>query len=446
MKSTRSGVSAVGLLALFVLLGGFAALASSGYDGRSLPMPFREPQDTGGVARVGVSTTPDPADKGQGGVAYRSLTSARLFVRDAEGIWRANAVVPGSDRGRRGLRRVEFRLRADAMWSDGTPLRVDDLIRTMDRDRVERLESQDGLVRVWLKFPDPEWRSLWSDDDGIQPPREGLSGGPFVPGSRGQDGHLTFTRNSNGWGGKALLDSVELVPVPDVETQRQLMAMGELDVVAPVPDTERRRLWSEVGVITLADGGARRVIRFGSGGREDEQRWLLQRWSTVPFASSFLVGEVVGADGGAAGGAWTRQLVGTQVRPLGKSVTLWVDALDPLGSLLGTTLKNIVGGEGVRVEVREYFGSPPALEGLSAAVVTESPSGRAATRSAQALGGVGMRDAGSRDGGLSGGGSLSLEMWRDRHALVVSSRIGGTEVNAYQTSALWNAGDWYLRG
>ena len=55
--------------------------------------------------------------------------------------------------------------------------------------------------------------------------------GPFVFESRSEDSVTRFVRNENWWAGRAYLDAIEFVPVPDAATRVELLVNGEVNAL-----------------------------------------------------------------------------------------------------------------------------------------------------------------------------------------------------------------------
>lgn len=166
---------------------------------------------------------------------------------------------------------VSIVLRSDAVWSDGTPITVDDLVFTWklavrsERAPIGR-EGYDQISRIVVESPTRariefrshlrRWRDLFSAGLGVLPAHAlstpqalaGLSsgwpvsGGPFVLHAWHHGLDMIFAPNPHPWGGKPLLQQIRVVFVPDDIGALTLFARGQVDVLGPyqAPDWIRR--------------------------------------------------------------------------------------------------------------------------------------------------------------------------------------------------------------
>jgi ABC-type transport system substrate-binding protein len=155
---------------------------------------------------------------------------------------------------------VAFRIREDAVWSDGTPITVRDVaftaevMRTAPAPRadgfehlVNVIEDSDLEGRLILSPPLADWRSLFSAGRFVLPAHAAagggtggwnqgppVSGGPFriarvVPGRS-----VILERNPRFFGTRPLVERIEVSFVPDPTTALQLLRDGLVDAVAPM--------------------------------------------------------------------------------------------------------------------------------------------------------------------------------------------------------------------
>ncbi len=202
----------------------------------AVPFTMVETVPEGGDVRVGMWADPDPAAPTLAGAAVRSLILPQLFTPTPGGGWSPSLVEPGSDRLAPDQRSVTLRLRPGAVWSDGTPITVDDLRAGADATFVTGI-SDDGRGNLTVRFnqPLPGWRNLWSGRNVVPAPRSGVYGGPWMVGRRTEGLETVLVPNPRWWGDRPHLDSLTLVVVPDQTTMLELLGRGELDVVAPWP-------------------------------------------------------------------------------------------------------------------------------------------------------------------------------------------------------------------
>lgn len=176
---------------------------------------------------------------------------------------------------------VTYTIRDDAVWSDGTPITVDDYIfvfeTVMDLDAawadqitsragVELIEDYetDGDKIITFNFSEPyaPWQLLFANilpahvfagEDFTTVMNDELpdvSGGPFVFDSWDRGTQLRLVRNDNYWGGEVALDEIIMRYLPDTTTLTQQMLGGELDMYDPQPQIE---------LVNQLDGAADRI-------------------------------------------------------------------------------------------------------------------------------------------------------------------------------------------
>jgi ABC-type transport system substrate-binding protein len=154
---------------------------------------------------------------------------------------------------------VRFRIRADARWSDGTPITVTDVAYTADvmqeappvrRGEFDHLrevvEESPTVGRLELSPPLEDWRGLFSAGRFVlpahTPPDEAggwdlgppVAGGPFTLGEMVRGRSVTLERNPRFFGPSPLAQRIEVAFVPDPTTAIQLLREGLVDVVAPM--------------------------------------------------------------------------------------------------------------------------------------------------------------------------------------------------------------------
>jgi peptide/nickel transport system substrate-binding protein len=166
---------------------------------------------------------------------------------------------------------VTYRIRHDAVWSDGVPIsaadfaylwrqssgadkRVDVAATTGYRD-VRSVKGSDGGKTVTVVFARrfAEWRSLFFDllpshhvsrqpggwNTGLdRNPQQIPSGGPFRIASYAKGQSLTLARNPRYWGPPAHLDRIVLRFLPDAAAQASALRNGEVDVIDPRPQLD----------------------------------------------------------------------------------------------------------------------------------------------------------------------------------------------------------------
>jgi hypothetical protein len=253
--------------------------------------------------RIGVWMPPDPAANSYGGSVVRELVYPQMFRATPDGKWEASLVQPGTDRTAHGARSAHFRLRRGAQWSDGTPITVSDLRRTMDARFVQSIDdpTKTGTIVVHFTQALPGWRHLWSGLETIAPPRAGLFGGPYKVATVTAGLEAVLNANARYFGARPSITEVHLVLVPDPEIAARLMARGELDVIAPPAFTGRTARLARIKDAHVMQGDA------GSGGwtaafvanpahlNLDQRMYLLHYANGPRFTDVLLHGEATAA-------------------------------------------------------------------------------------------------------------------------------------------------------
>lgn len=419
----------------------------------------------GGSARVGTWAAPDPTGTTLGGAAVRALVLPQLFVARPDGRWAPSLVEPRTDVTGPGATSATLRLRSGARWSDDTPITSEDLRRTADGRFVAAIEDT-AAGEVVLRFhqPLPGWRRLWSGQDAIASPAEGVSGGPFVVQSVVPGLETVLIRNDRWWGAGPFLDELRLVLVPDATTARQLLARGELDVVMPLAGTVRTRQLEAipgVQVERVERGGWSTVLLANPTTLSvEKRRALFASLDRRAFAATLLAGEATVLQGFAPSpedATWAAVGVG-DVAPLeSETVDLIAPVEEPMAGLVHRSMQKRVraGTEGrSTIELRaaevdrveRWLGERTyeaafvtwldPLGGcwtcrwadLGAAATSADTGDPAAVAALQAI----LRDD-----------ALVLPLWRP--ATVVAWRDGllGVSANGYAAGAAWNAAAWW---
>ncbi len=423
----------------------------------------------GGSARVGVWAAPDPAAPTLGGAAVRSLVLPQLFVARPDGRWSPALVEPRSDLTATDSRSASFRLRTGSTWSDGTPLGVDDLRRSLDPRFVSEVQtSDDGLVTLRFVSPLPGWRRLWSGQDSIPAPAAGVWGGPFVVSSMTPGLETVLARNERWWGASGpFLDEVRLVLVPDATTARLLLARGELDAVMPPAATARTPQFEAlvgVSVDRVERGGwSVSVLANATALSLEERRGLFAAMDRAPFVRTLLAGEATQLDGfaGPEDATWVGAVVNEEVVGglAGESVDLVGAIEEPMTPLIHRSIQKRVrlfGGNGARVELRaaefdrvEGWLADGSFE--AAVVVALDPLGGCWTcRWSSAVGEDLSRAADAGDPTAVAAVETQLRddarvlpLWRPASIVAWRDGLRGVRANGYAAGAAWNAWEWW---
>jgi peptide/nickel transport system substrate-binding protein len=93
------------------------------------------------------------------------------------------------------------------------------------------------LVQLGEAISSPKWLAQGEDVVAFHP----VGTGPYKFSDYKQNAYLKYTRFDNYWAGKPPLDGVDIILVPDVQTQVSTLLAGQADIVYSVPfqDTER---------------------------------------------------------------------------------------------------------------------------------------------------------------------------------------------------------------
>jgi peptide/nickel transport system substrate-binding protein len=172
---------------------------------------------------------------------------------------------------------VTYRIKRDAVWSDGTPISDDDfaylwrqsngsdrrvdVVSTVGYRDIERVSGSPDGKTVTVRFARPfaDWRSLFSNllpahhverqrggwGTGLDRRPERIpSGGPFrIDRYDREQQSLTLERNPRYWGRPAHLDRIVLRYLPDATAQADAMRTDEVDVIYfPNPQVDVARL------------------------------------------------------------------------------------------------------------------------------------------------------------------------------------------------------------
>lgn len=458
-----------------ILLGGVAGVAaivigliSAAFHHSSEPFwtkaaPFngsRQSHAQGGHVRVVVDTPPEIGDTGAGGATLRSLVLPHLFDAEPNGTWSPSLVQPGSDGAARDGRTAWFKLRKQT-WSDGSPITVNDLRRTMDTRFVSSVDNPDvdGRITVHLKSRLPGWRMLWSGNEGIAAPKPNVYAGPFTVSSVISGDETVVSRNTN-WFEAPFLDSVQLDYVPDSTTARQLFAAGDVDVVAPVADTQRTNLYEALPNATVSsssEGGRWTALKFNSTSPNPTYAEVLGAFPRSAFVNSLAPGEANVVTGFADPDAtWVNYGSAPGHNLADANITISVPIEDPLSSLVGATLQRSVTAGGGKVQVRASDSA--TVNGYVAAktydvamlsfqsqpqfcwtcVFADVDSALASKADAGDNSAALKLEQMARDGGMF------MPLWRDKTLVVYNKQIvDGVTANGYSASVAWNADAWW---
>lgn len=417
----------------------------------------------GGVARVAVWGEPDPGAPTLAGAGVRALVLPQLFLAGPKGEWLPSLVKPGSNHLAPDAHSATFAFRAGAAWSDGSLITVDDLRRTADARFVSSVDAAaDGAITAHFTSALPGWQRLWSGTDSIAAPRAGVWGGPFVVAAV-TPGLETVLHPNPGWKGEGpYLDEVRLVLVPDPTTARQLLGRGEIDVMAPLAETNGIEKLSAVGGATVkstaAAGGWWVGLFLNPQKLDDAHRAaVIATFDRRRFVQVLMRGEALPLDGlaGAEDGTWSTVGKGDPSALKAAAVDLVGELEEPMTPLAHRSMQKVARGGGGRLELRQA--EADRVEGwvsrgeYDAAVVAayDGPAMCWTCRWAAVDGALASSaDAGDRNASSALERALRdrgvvVPLWRPR--AVVGWRaaaIAGPTANPYALNAAWDAWRW----
>jgi ABC-type transport system substrate-binding protein len=215
---------------------------------------------------------------------------------------------------------VRFRIRDEAVWSDGTPITVQDVAFTWRAtveveawnptgfDRVLDVVADDPKSgRLVLDGPWPGWRDLFAAGRFVLPSHVGdpasvarwdrgppVTAGPYRLEGWTPGRSVAMVADPGYWGGPPVLERVEVLFVPDPTTAIQLLQQGGVDVVAPMAGISWGfRLGEVAGETSSALGPDVVALAINAGSVTDVA--LRRRIATAVDRARFL--EVVLRDG-----------------------------------------------------------------------------------------------------------------------------------------------------
>lgn len=423
----------------------------------------------GGVVRVAVPTPPEMPDTSVGGATLRQLVLPSLFVAQPDGSWRASLIEPGTDRSAKDSMSADFRLRAGAKWSDGAPITVDDLRRTMDERFVASIDDPDPDGNVTVRFTRalPGWRRLWSGDDAIRPRNPDAYGGAYRVQSVASGLETVLVPNETWWGIErgAFLSEIRLVLVPDVIVARELLMSGSIDVVSPPADTVRSvrlQAFDRVNLSRSEDTNAWAMLRFNAERVSLEaRRAIASAFPRDDFVDALLEGEATRLRGLTSDDVWPADLP-TSTDPNrasfnadGSGVEFVLPSEQPLAPLLARALERAADKSGLdgnsrladRGEIdqllakNEYDVVFEAInDGPDLCWICHFPARPDLARLADS----GDRDAARELQRVLRDEALVIPLWRPASvAAFRSDVVDGVEANGYANGVAWNAERWW---
>ncbi len=132
-----------------------------------------------------------------------------------------------------------FDLRRDVTFHDGQPLTAEDVVATLSRQGPGPVPMSDiraegpHRVVVTLAEPDPRFARKLSDPRHVILPASGdplTATGPYRLEHIAEDGRALFTRSERYWKpGRAHVDRVELIPLPNISARQTAIMAGDVD-------------------------------------------------------------------------------------------------------------------------------------------------------------------------------------------------------------------------
>ena len=410
----------------------------------------------GGSVSVGVWGKPDPTADTLTGEMIRSLTQPQLFAAAPDGTWVPSLVEPGTDIDGPELRSATFRLRQDAVWSDGSKIQGGHLWNSRDTRFVREIDvGDDGLYTVSFNQPLPNWRRLWSGADVVAPPEDGLYGGPWKVDSFDPELEAILVPNETWWGTGPHLDELRLVVVPNQGVMFDIFEDGGLDVIAPNAVTGRVPVLAEMapGRFATALGGGWWVgVQIDPDTADLADRLgVLSALDRAFFVGALLKEEAVAVASLGGGGVVP---AGGALASIDSLITITApDDVSMLGAVERAVLLAIRGAGGVVPELRE---APSDLaEGwirsgeaeAHIALHYDGPGGPCWTCR---FGHVDEAAARIADGGgealdqlLADAGVLQV-LWRPVQAVAWADGVNGVVANGWAISPAWNAHEWWV--
>jgi peptide/nickel transport system substrate-binding protein len=184
---------------------------------------------------------------------------------------------------------LTYRIRPEAVWSDGTPVSADDFIFTLGTivDPQNTIANRAGyelvtevtklgpkMVRFQFSQGFAAWRGLfahvlpkhvlagrdfdqvWQDEIADPVTHAPIGSGPFLVSEWARGASLTVVRNPAWWGVRGpVLDAIRFQFIPDSNTLFQALRANQLDVIFPQPQLQLADLRTDPGVVVQSSPG-----------------------------------------------------------------------------------------------------------------------------------------------------------------------------------------------
>jgi len=177
----------------------------------------------------------------------------------------------------------EVKLRTGVQFHDGTPFNAEAVRINFEAQYSDPLvglavkpfypESgaievvDDTTVRFNLLEPNAQWPAYMASQLGMMASPQWIEAakadptlnqqpvgtGPFAFESRSEDSITRFVRNESWWNGRAYLDAIEFLPVPDSATRAELLLNGEIHALHSSEPAAISEMRDADGVVTMLD-------------------------------------------------------------------------------------------------------------------------------------------------------------------------------------------------
>ncbi|MGZ8697393.1 MAG: ABC transporter family substrate-binding protein [Gaiellaceae bacterium] len=197
-----------------------------------------------------------------------------------------------------------YKIKQNAVWSDGRPITADDFIFTATTtlnprndvaartgfDQMKRLVKVNAkTLRVVFKQPFAAYKQIWSGAFGVLPkhalqgrdfntiwntnvnnPANGqrIGSGPYLVSDYQRGQSLTMVRNPRWWGKRPAVDRIVFRFITNTDSEIQAMRGGEVDAIYPQPQLQLASLSRQSGLKVESNfGSTLEHLDFNTGAR-----------------------------------------------------------------------------------------------------------------------------------------------------------------------------------